>query len=187
MKLNVSKRSADKKSEVKQLRRNGMIPAVLYSQGKIGETIAISNGEFQKHLAAIQKGHLPTTLFLLTDESGKQRKAIIKDIQYAFTNYAVLHIDFEEVHDDVRVCLKVPIVYTGVADCVGIKLGGVLRQVIRHLRVSCFPKDIPKNFSLDVTQMKMKDSKRLKDILLPKGVRALVSDMDEVVAVIVKR
>jgi len=187
MKLNVSKRTAEKKCEVKQLRRNGMIPAVLYSQGKVGETIAINNGEFQKLLAAIEKGHLPTTVFALTDESGKARKAIIKDIQYAFTTYAVVHIDFEEVHEDVVISLKVPIVYTGVADCVGIKLGGVLRQVIRHLRVSCLPKNIPKNFTLDVTQMKMKETKRLFDIVLPEGVRPLVTDMDEVVAVIVKR
>jgi large subunit ribosomal protein L25 len=187
MKLNVSKRNADKKSEAKQLRRNGMIPAVLYSQGKEGETIAICNNEFQKLLASIQKGHLPTTVFTLVDQAGKSRKAIIKDIQYAFTTYAVLHIDFEEVHEDVPVSLKVPIVYTGVADCVGIKLGGVLRQVIRYLRVKCLPRDIPKNFSLDVTQMKMKETKRLRDIALPEGVRALVTDLNSVVAVIVKR
>lgn len=187
MKLNVSKRNSDKKCEVKQLRRNGMIPAVLYSQGKVGETIAINSNEFQKLLASIQKGHLPTTVFTLVDESGKSRKAIIKDIQYAFTTYAVIHIDFEEMHEDVPVSLKVPIVYTGTADCVGIKLGGVLRQVIRYLRVRCLPRNIPKNFSLDVTQMKMKETKRLRDIVLPEGVLPLVSDMNEVVAVIVKR
>ncbi len=71
-------------------------------------------------------------------------------------------------------------------DCVGVKLGGVLRQVIRHVRVRCFPKDMPTFFELDISELGLKQSKRFSDIEIPKTVRPLV-DLNEVVAVIVKR
>ncbi|MEC7840443.1 MAG: 50S ribosomal protein L25/general stress protein Ctc [Chlamydiota bacterium] len=187
MKLTVSKRNSEKKSEAKQQRRNGNIPAVLYSSGNPGEAITIDGREFNAHLNQIKKGHLPTTVFVLTDADGKERKAIIKDIQYHVTTYSILHLDFEELHDDSNVNVKVPIELTGVADCVGIKLGGVPRQVIRFLRVNCLPKDIPSSFKLDITPLKMKEKRKLHDIVIPEGVKPLASNMNEVVVVIAKR
>ena len=82
--------------------------------------------------------------------------------------------------------MNIPIEFTGVADCVGVKLGGVIRQVIRGLRVRCYPKDMPESFTLDVKNMSMKDCKRLKDLDIPNTVRPL-TDLNEVVVVIAKR
>lgn len=186
MKLTVSKRNSEKKSEAKTLRREGDIPAVIYSQGKEGEAISIKGSEFQKHLSHIKRGHLPTSVFTLVDADGKERKAIVKDIQYHVTTYNILHLDFEELHDDALVNVKVPIEFLHAADCVGVKLGGVLRQVIRHLRVRCLPKNMPKSFGIDVRALNMKDTKRLRDITIPEGVRPM-ANMDEVVVVVAKR
>lgn len=187
MKLNVSKRTAERKSEAKKLRRENKIPAVLYSKGRDNENITVDAVELQGHLNHIIKGHLSTTIFTLVDHDGKERKALVKDIQYHITTYAISHLDFEEMHDELLVNIKVPIVPVGLADCSGIKLGGVLRQVIRSLKIRCLPKDIPANFKLDVTPLKMGDALRLRDIALPSNLRPLVTDMDEVAMVIVKR
>ncbi len=187
MKLTVSTRNSKKKSEAKQLRRKGNIPAVIYSNGNVGETIAIDGAEYKKHLNQVKKGHLATTVFTLVDSEGKERKAIIKDIQYHVTTYNILHLDFEELHDDSRLNVKVPIELTGVADCVGIKLGGVPRQVIRFLKVNCLPKDIPSSFKIDIRQLKMKEKKKLHDITIPEGVVPQAANMNEVVIVIAKR
>lgn len=188
MKLAVSTRASAKKCEAKKLRRSGSIPAVLYSKGKIGEAIAIESNEFQRHLNTIQKGQLSTTVFTLTNSEGKERKAILKDIQYHITTYNIIHLDFEELHDNLSVNVKVPLEFTGVADCVGIKLGGVLRPVIRYIKVNCKDsKNIPTSFKVDVKNLKIKDTKRLRDISLPEGVRPLASNMDEVIVVIAKR
>ena len=186
MKLTVSKRTHNKKSEAKVLRREGNIPAVIYSGGKEGEAISIKLSEYRHHLSQIKRGHLPTTIFTLVDEQGNERRAIVKDIQYHVTTYDVLHLDFEELQDDSLVNVKVPIEFIGAADCVGVKLGGVLRQVIRHLRVRCLPKDIPTSFGVDVKSLNMKDTKRLRDIVIPEGVRPM-ANMDEVVVVVAKR
>jgi large subunit ribosomal protein L25 len=186
MKLNILSRTAEKKCEAKRLRREGKIPAVVYERGAPGKTIAIDRTEFGAILRKMESGRLPTTIFELVDESGKPMRAIVKDIQYNITNYDVNHIDFEELVEDLKVNVKVPIECTGMADSSGIKLGGVLRQVIRFIRVRCFPRDIPTVFRLDVSSLGPRQSKRLKDIEMPADVRPL-ADLKEVVAVIVKR
>jgi large subunit ribosomal protein L25 len=186
MKLRAIKRAGNSKSEVKKLRREGFIPAVLYVKEKNGETFAVNANEFSSYLRHVKSGHLPTTIFTLVDEESRERRVVIKDIQYAITTYAVTHLDFEELMDDHKINVKVPIECIGQVDCVGIKLGGVLRQVIRHVRVRCLPQDLPSYFELDVRELGIKQSKRLKDLQIPKTVRPLV-DLNEVVAVIVKR
>ncbi len=185
MKLVATNRSKAKKSETKQIRRDGKIPVNFYAKGRPNLELAISSPEFSAILRQLKPGHLPTTVFSLEIE-GKVRRAIIKDIQYKLTSYQVSHIDFEELVENVPVSVKVPIQCTGVADCAGIKLGGYLRQVIRHVLVECLPSHIPSEFVVDVKDLGIKQSKRLADITMPTGVRPLAK-MDEVVVVIAKR
>lgn len=186
MKLKTVQRAAKSKGEVNALRREGNIPCVLYIRGKEGETLAIKSTEFNSYLRGIKPGHLPTTIFTLVDDKGNERQALVKDIHYAITSYDVLHLDFEELIEDHQLNVKIPIECTGVADCAGIKLGGVLRQVIRHVRVRCLPKDIPSQFEVDIRELSLKQSKRLSDIDMPQTVRPLVP-LNEVAVVIVKR
>lgn len=186
MKLTIEKRTTEKKRETARLRREEKIPAVVYSLGKEGESITVSGTEFAALLRSIKKGSLPTTVVTLADADGKERRAIVKGIQYHPTTYKILHLDFEELHDDTRVNVKVPLSFTGVADCVGIKHGGVLRPVIRHVKVNCLPKDMPSEFTLDVQALEVKGTRRLADIAMPEGVKALVP-LSEVAVVIAKR
>lgn len=186
MKLQSSKRTTDKKSVIKKIRREGNVPASIYVKGKDAEAITVKGPEVSAVLRTMLPGRLPTTVFTLVDENGTERKAIIKDIQYNVVNYQVIHLDFEELLDKVPVKVKVPIEFTGVADCVGVKLGGAIRQVIRHVKVRCLPKDIPTFFVLDVKELGQRQARRLGDIKMPKDVRAL-ADLNEVAVTIVKR
>ncbi len=186
MNLKCFKRTAAKKSEATSIRRDGNIPAVIYSKGQAGDTVYVDGSQFKSALRSIKQGCLPTTVFSLETEDGKVRRAIVKDIQYNVTNYDIIHLDLEELHDDCKINVKVPIECVGTVDCVGVKLGGVLRQVIRHVRVRCLPKDIPVQFQLDVRDLGLRQSKRLADIAMPATVRPLM-DLKEVAVVIVKR
>jgi len=185
MKLSLSKRTGETESEKSLIRHKGNIPAVVYSKGKANHLITIDGIEFDAVLRGIQKGQLPTTVIHLEGE-GLSCKAIVKDIQYEPTTYKVLHLDFLELNEEVPVNVNVPIRFSGVADCAGIKLGGFLRQVIRHLRVNCLPSMMPKEFVLDVKELGMKQTKRIKDIKMPEGVSPL-APLNEVVVVIAKR
>jgi large subunit ribosomal protein L25 len=186
MKLKVFKREQTKKSESNRIRREGNIPGVLYVSGKTAEPIIVDGPDFSSSLRAVQAGRLSTTIFFLKDENGKERRAILKEIQYEPTTYRVQHLDFEVLHDDVKVTLNVPIECTGVVDCVGVKLGGVLRQVIRKIRVRCLPKDIPTVFTVDVKNMAQNEKKRLVDLEIPNTVRP-VANLNEVAVLIAKR
>lgn len=185
MKLTASARTTTKKSETKQIRREGKIPAVLYSAGSANQQITLDTAEFDAVLRNMKPGRLPTTTFTLVID-GAEKKAIIKDIQYQLTSYRVSHIDFEELFSEIPVSVKVPIQCTGVADCAGIKLGGFLRQVKRHVKVECLPKHIPSEFTVDVTDLGIKQAKKLSDIAMPEGV-VPHAKMDEVIVVISKR
>jgi large subunit ribosomal protein L25 len=185
MKLSANERTSQTKSDINQLRREGKVPAVLYSPGKKGQLLTIDKAEFKGILREIKSGRLSTTVFTLVS-NGKERKAVIKDIQYQPTTYDVIHLDFQELVKDVPISVKVPISCTGVVDCAGIKLGGFLRQVIRCVTVECLPHLIPTEFVIDVKDLGIRQTKRLRDLTLPAGVKAL-APMDEVVVVIAKR
>lgn len=185
MKLSVFKRNAGKKSEAKQIRREGNIPGILYGQNQAGEPIYIKGEEFQAILRQLKNGRLATTVFELQEGSTK-RKAVVKEVQYHVATYAIEHIDFILLSDDVPVSINVPIQILGAADCAGIKLGGFLRQAIRTLKVSCLPKHIPQEFTVDVRDMNITESKRLADIELPATVKPLAK-MNEVAIVIAKK
>lgn len=172
MKLETIKRNAQLKSETNRLRREGFVPAVIYHNGKAGDSIAVKDSEYQAIVRQLKPGHLPTQKISLQLE-GKEIQAIIKEIQYHPTTYNVLHLDFEQLDDKVPVNVKVPIECTGVMDCIGVKLGGVLRQNLRHIKVRCLPKDIPDRFKLNVRELGMGQALRLGDIEIPQSVRPL--------------
>lgn len=185
MKLAVKERIGEKKKDLKQIRRDGDIPAIIYSSKKEPQTLIVDGAQFSTVLSDMKPGQLPTTIFTIVD--GKQeRRAIIKDIQYHLTTYKVSHIDFEELIENVPINVKVPIHCTGVVDCIGIKLGGFLRQVVRHVKVECLPGLIPSEFIVDIKDLGIRQSRRLKDIVMPKGVRPLANP-EEVVVVIAKK
>jgi large subunit ribosomal protein L25 len=185
MKLTYRPRKAERKSEAKTLRREGDIPAVLYSCAKAAEPIAIDGNAFRGLLRDIVPGRLSTIIFELSSDNGN-RRAILKEIQYEPTTYEVRHLDFEELHEEQKVNIKVPIECFGAAECPGVKLGGVLRMVIRSLKVRCLPRDIPEVFKLDVRTLGPRESRRLRDVELPDTVRPL-DNLNEVAVVIAKR
>jgi len=184
-KLTIYPRKDLKKSETSRIRREGNIPCVLYGQGHSNETIWIKGDEIQSILRHLKGGSLATTTFDLHDGK-KNHRAIIKDIHYHTATYAIQHIDFAILDEDREVTVNVPIQILGLAECVGVKLGGFLRQIIRTLKVSCLPKHMPKEFTLDIRDLNIAQSRRLSDIAIPDFVRP-IGRMNEVAVVIAKR
>ncbi len=183
--MNLTANKRTEKRSAAQIRRTGKIPAVFYSPGDTGHSIEVDGPQFEAALRSIKPGRLSTTKFTLNLD-GKKIEAIIKDIQYNITTYQVIHLDFEELKKDTYIKVNVPIECVGLEECVGIKLGGFSRQIIRSVRVRCLPKDMPYEFEIDIRDLKMRQSLRLSAIAMPNGVKPL-STTDEVVVVIAKR
>lgn len=186
MKLQVKERDAQVKKTAKRARREGLIPAVLYSKGEGNRIFNVQADEFHTHLRHTPKGHLSSKKFALVDEKGNSTQAIVKEIQYHPTTYSILHIDFLKLHEEQPVSINIPLSLKGTADCVGVKLGGVIRPVLRYLKVKCLPKHIPDTFEIDVADLKLNQSRRLSSIHLPDNVRPL-NNLNDVAVVVAKR
>lgn len=166
------------------MRRDGDIPAVMYSPGKTGRCLCVKGADFHAALRSIKKGGLSTTLFEL--EGAADSKAIVKDIQYHTTTYEIRHLDLQEVTDETEVSINVPINFVGIADCSGVKLGGVFQKIIRKVPVRGKVKDIPAWLDLDVRGLNMRESIKLESITFPTTVKPLVK-LNDVAAVVAKK
>lgn len=186
MKLSLKKRAGALKSEIKAIRREGNIPAILYGAGHQPEKVTITGVEFEAIMRQLKlkNSQLATTVFKLHID-GANKNALVKDIQYHPASYAIEHIDFIVLEEGKPVTVNVPIQIQGAAECAGVKLGGTLRQVIRTLKISCLPHHIPAEFQIDVRDLGVSQSKRLSDIAMPAHVRPL-SLMNEVAVVVAK-
>lgn len=163
--------NAGKKAS-KQLRKEGLIPAVLYGQepvalpykGKLnpGEKIVeIDNNkglivtDFSVSFDGIRKLIYSPEIFLVNIDikEGKSVKAILKDSQYHPVTDDILHIDFLEVFDNKPVVMEVPVVLEGHA--VGVKAGGKLNQSMRSIRVKGLAGDIPEQLVVKVEHLEL--------------------------------
>lgn len=186
MKIKAEKREKAAKRQNARLRREGFIPSCLYIPGESeNSNLSILVADFEKILRNTSKGELSTTRFSL-ELGDKTQEVLVKDIQYDPVSYKPLHIDFIGVDESKKVKVNVPLRFKGAVDCAGVKLGGILRQVLRYVKIQCVPSKIPQYFELDVAELGMKQSRKIADIALPEGVR-LLTNPGEVAVTVAKR
>lgn len=186
MKLSVFKREGNAKSVIHNIRRQGDIPGVIYGPKFDSQKVYFKGSEFEAILRELRPNSLGATLFTLEMDNQIYR-AVVKEVQYQLTKDKVSHVDFQLTKEDAPVTVSVPIEFTGAMDCQGVKLGGILRSVIRSLKVKCLPKNIPDRFLLNVKRLAIGQSLRLSDLEIPEGVTPLTRRMEEVAVVVAKR
>tara|TARA_B100001123_G_scaffold417663_2_gene520703 strand:- start:791 stop:1474 length:684 start_codon:yes stop_codon:yes gene_type:complete len=176
-KIEVQKRElSNKKSFVKELRKQDNIPGIYYSHDS-KESIPFTIDKKILHEAL----KADTQVYKIT-VGGKDRDVIIKSVQYHPVSDQMVHIDLYGVKMDQKVTVKVPITLTGQAE--GIRSGGILNQTLTDLEVSCLPSNIPQNIEVDITDLDIGDSIRLEQVPVSEGVD-LVGDLDLLIASIV--
>lgn len=177
-------REGTSKGNARRLRRSGSVPIVVYSKGQMAQMATISKAEFEGAMRSISPGFLTTTVFLLKDESGRERRVLVKEVQYKPTTYEIVHLDFYELEEGRLVDVKVPVEFSHASECIGVKLGGQLRHIMRHVKVRCVPESIPTHFSVDVKDLGIRQNKRVCDLSIPSNVTCLAQANDVVVAVL---
>ena len=166
--LNVTAREAVGKGGARSLRRQGLIPAVVYGRGLETCTVAVAPKALQ---AAIATEAGWNTLITLKGAGAFDGKVVIlKDMQVDPIGRGVQHVDFQSIDLQKRVHVMVPVHPVGKSE--GEKNGGHL-QVIRHeLEVVCLPTAIPSAIEVDVTALGIGDVLHIEDLALPAGVEA---------------
>jgi large subunit ribosomal protein L25 len=178
VKLEVQKREARGSAEVRRLRKQGLIPGVIYGGGKDPAAITVAERELRRALTGAGGLHAILDVVVQGDGNGDARPAILKDYQQDVISGRVAHIDLHQVRLDRAIQASVVVQLIG--ESVGAKEGGVLSQVSREVTVEALPMEIPEHIDADVSAMNIGDSLRLADIPLIEGV-TFVDDPEETV------
>lgn len=181
MPLTVECQKRPEGSKPKALRRSGEIPANLYGHKGTESISLVINAKTVERL--LKKASVNNTLIDLNVTDVPWRgKALLRELQVHPAKGTPYHLSFFAVagHGDTNV--GVPLRFVG--DAVGVKQeGGFLDTVVTELQVSCSPENIPEVIEIDVSNLKLGDSLRIQELVLPQGVTALGEAEQVVVSV----
>jgi large subunit ribosomal protein L25 len=179
--VNASSRTEIGKGAARKIRAQGLLPAVIYRAGQPATSVSIDPNELEN--AFRRTGNRNTLVDLGVD--GKTFTCLVKDTQRDPVTANLIHVDFYEVDANEAVEVKVPVVPTGKA--AGVVAGGKLRLIVRDLKVSCKPADIPASVDVDVTPLNVGDFIRVSTVTAPSGTEIIAPNDFNVLTVVGKR
>jgi large subunit ribosomal protein L25 len=161
-------------AESRRLRRQGLIPGILYGRE---EPVAISIAERDLRTALTTRGGLNAVLDVVV-EGGKTHSSVLKEYQQDKIRGHITHVDLQEVRLDQPIHATVPVTLHG--EAAGVKEGGVLSQVTSEVTVEALPMEVPEHLEADISGLQIGDTLRLSAVKLPEGV-TLLDDPEEIV------
>ncbi|GAA4515717.1 MULTISPECIES: 50S ribosomal protein L25/general stress protein Ctc [Sphingobacterium] len=165
------------KRDAKELRYQGLVPAVLYG-GAEQIHLSVSAADLKPVL------YTADVVFVELTIDGKTVKAIVQDAQFHPLTDQVRHVDFLELIDDKEVSLNIPVKLTGTSP--GVKMGGKLVQKLRKLRVKALPANLPQYIEVPMESLEVGKSIRVGQIQL-ENARILNNADDTIVSVVMSR
>lgn len=151
----IAERSSEQTKALKAMRRNSMIPCVLYG-GEKNVNFSIKSADVRKLV------YSPDIHYVNLNIDGEAHTAIIRELQFHPVKDTILHIDFLEINDQKPIVMEVPLKLEGLA--VGVKAGGKMRQLMRTLRVKAIYTNIPDSLTVDVTDMGLGKARKIADL-----------------------
>jgi len=186
--LDAKKRDGRGKNEARRLRGSGRIPAVVYGARKDGQApegvpVAVDPKEVLRILHSESGAN--TLINLKLDGSGESR-VMVRDYQLDPVTHQLLHADFYQLAMDKAIIVSVPIVIKG--EPAGVKQqGGLLDFVTREIQVQCLPTDIPEHIDIDVSELMLHQSVRVKDLATDPKWKAMTDGETMLVHVVVPK
>ncbi len=178
--LKASVRDRVGKGAARELRREGLIPAVIYGDKKPPLSIAISVREMTRRIHG--GGFLSHTLTI--DADGNKHQVIPRDYQLDPVRDFVLHVDFLRVGAKTSLTIEVPVRFINEEESPGLKRGAVLNIVRHTVEIVCLASAIPESFEIDLTDTEVGDSLNISMVTLPEGAAPTITDRDFTIATI---
>jgi large subunit ribosomal protein L25 len=158
----------------RRLRREGLVPGVVYAGGDEARSFQAGEREIRSVLAGGQ------ALFDLELEGSKAVPVVVKEQQLHPVRGNLQHIDLQEVKLDEEIQAEVAIELEGADDAPGVKEGGVLEHVTREITVEALPTEIPERLVADVSEMQINDTLQLSVLTVPDGVKLVAEELEEI-------
>jgi len=147
-----------------KLRKQGLVPAIVYGHKEENAAVAVSAEELDR---AIRVLHVR---MLNLDIAGKKESVLIREVQWDPFGKQMMHVDFERKSATEKVKVTVPVELRNTPKATG---GGVLDQPLHTLHIECFLGSIPEAIRLDITNLTLGHPIHVSDLKLPEGVRVL--------------
>jgi large subunit ribosomal protein L25 len=162
------------KGVARALRREGLVPAVIYGGKEAPEGISVNSRDITK---IFNTGRLLSTLIEI-EVKGKKQRAIARDVQLHPVRDDILHADFLRLGKDAKIAVEVAVNFLNEETCPGLKMGGVLNVVRYTIELNCPADNIPEAIDLDLAEAQMNDSIHISEVNLPDGVEPVITDRD---------
>jgi large subunit ribosomal protein L25 len=169
VRLEVQQRQALGSRDSRRLRREGLIPGVLYGRGKKPHPFVVRERALRSALGGPHGLH--AILDVVLDDQKTSHASVVKDYQQDPIRGYLTHIDLHEVRLDQPISAQVSVELVG--ESPGVKVGGVLTQLVREVTVEALPLEMPDRLSLDISLTEIGDALRVSDLVLPADVTVL--------------
>ena len=168
LKFEATERNVAGTGSSRALRRNGLIPVIIYGDNKKEVKASLPLNSFKTEYF---KGGMKTKLVEL-NLGGEKITALPKDIQVDPVTDSPIHVDLLRIGKDSTVEVAIAVRTLNEEKAPGIKKGGAINIAHRELVLKCHPAKIPHHIEIDVSSMDIGQSIHLKDITLPEGCEA---------------
>jgi large subunit ribosomal protein L25 len=162
--LTVHPRDGNGSRKAARLRKQGLLPGVVYGHKQAVAQVSLNYEEFDR---AVRKQHARALTIAL---DGKSETVLIKELQWDHLGQRMVHVDLWRVDKDETVKVVVPVELRGVPKSVG---GGVLDQPLHALHVECLAVAIPDSIRIDITNLTLGNPVHVRELALPEGVKVL--------------
>lgn len=170
------------KGSVRALRREGMLPAVLYGKEAGNILIKLPARAVEKIINTQSAGSALINLEVADGDQEQSYMVMFRELQRDPVRWELLHADFHQILLTEEIETEIPVVLVGEAP--GVADGGILQHMLRRISISCLPTAIPERLEVDISQLEIGGQVTVGDIKPPAGVQIL-SDPESVVAVVV--
>ena len=176
--LEANTRSTKSKGDVRSLRLNGNVPAIIYGGSEKNEKVSVSKKILKSLLD--KEGFLSSIIALNID--GKNQNVLPREITYNVISDEPTHIDFLRVVPGVKIRIEVPVQFINHETSPGLKKGGVLNIVRRKIELKCPSEKIPEAIVIDLDGIEIGESFKISSVKLEEGVIPTILGRDFVIA-----
>lgn len=172
--LNSSLRNDIGTNACHRIRRNGNVPGVIYGHNFTNYTLEFDYNTLNKIIKNNGENALVNIII-----DGNPHTAMIKEVQRDIISREITHIDLQQINPKEKIHTSIPVLLSGKNDIVE----GVLQQQVMKLDIECYPQDVPRDVSIDISNLALGDSLKISDVEFSKDITVL-NDVEEIIALV---
>lgn len=167
--VNATSRSVFGKGASRRLRRDNIVPAIVYGADKEPQAVQLKHNEVVKHL---ENESFYSQLLQVSVDGGESVRCLLKDVQRHPFKQIILHMDFVRVVAGAELQVSVPLHFINEDVCAGVKNeGGIISHTENEVLVACLPRNIPENIEVDMAELAVGESVHMSQLVMPADVR----------------